>query len=227
LSVIFWDFDGTLAHSTHLWSNSVYKALLSVDPNTDMTFEQVRICNRSGFTWQTPEEDYTAFTGDAWWELMNEHFYNSYRAYGVTESVALTAASRVRDVIKRIENYQLYPDTLHVLKTTKNGGHSNVLLSNNYPDLQPILDHLGLSPLLDGVILSALEGYDKPRRELFDIAKSRFPSDHYYMVGDNESADIDGGNAAGMTTIFVHNGHSSRASYSFSDLSDCLTIFDS
>ncbi|MBR5135046.1 MAG: HAD hydrolase-like protein, partial [Clostridia bacterium] len=74
-------------------------------------------------------------------------------------------------------------------------------------------------------IISALEGYDKPRSELFSLAKQRFPAARYYMVGDNPIADIDGGNAADMTTILVHTEAYTNADYCFDTLSPCIDIF--
>ena len=40
--VIFWDFDGTLAHSRHLWTNSICDALKQADPETNIGFDQLR-----------------------------------------------------------------------------------------------------------------------------------------------------------------------------------------
>lgn len=224
MTVIFWDFDGTLVHSKHLWSGSMYKALKAVDPDTSMTFEQIRICNRSGFPWHTPENDQQHLVGDAWWDYMYKHFIKSYTRFGVSQDIAERASLLVHSIIKDYTNYTLYPDALSTLTACRHRGCQNVLLSNNYPDLQDVLDYLGLSPLLDGVILSGLEGYDKPRAELFDIAKIRFPASRYIMVGDNAYADITGGNRASMYTVYVHNGSCADADRSVNSLSEILSI---
>ncbi len=199
----------------------MYEALTTVDPNTAMTFEQVRICNREGFTWQTPYNDHRHLIGDAWWEYMHKHFVRSYTRFGVSSDIAMQAADLVHDILKRYENYQLFPDALDTLRICKEHGAKNVLLTNNYPDLEDVLVHLGLREHLDGTIVSALEGFDKPRKELFDIAKSRYPASRYVMVGDNESADVGGGNAASMCTILVHTvPHSLQADFHVSTLSE-------
>ena len=218
MSVIFWDFDGTLVYSQSLWSNSVYKALKEIDNYSQVKFEDIKKCMAYGFTWHTPENDYSNITGEKWWDFMNKHFYDSYLKCGVSEGVARTATDKIRKIIKRTENYTIYDDTIITLSKVKEMGHVNVILSNNYPDLGEVLKNLGLIEYFDGMVVSAVEGYDKPRKELFNIAKEKFPSDSYYMVGDNVKADIGGGNNANMRTILVHKGYSELADYCFFDL---------
>ena len=218
MSVVFWDFDGTLAWSLHLWSGSGYKALLETDPDTAVTYEQLDPHFHGGFTWHTPFEDYTSYKGDKWWEYMNRRFYQNYINSGVDEVTAKAAADKMREIIKRVENYNLYEDAVEALTKTAAMGHKNILLSNNYPDMDEVLQKLGIYHLFDGTVVSAVEGYDKPRRELFELAKKRYPADHHYMVGDNAVADIGGAGAVGMTTVLVHRGYNEDADYCFDNL---------
>lgn len=218
MCVIFWDFDGTLAYTRALWSNSVYKALAETDIDTQVEIDDIRKHMSYGFTWHTPDRDYTDITHEKWWDFMNQHFYKSYVNCGVPEKTAAKAAGKVRDIVKRAENYTLYEDAAATLVKTRQLGYRNAILSNNYPDLEDVLIKLGLSEYLDGVIVSAAEGYDKPRKELFEIAKKRFPAKLYYMVGDSVKADIIGGKNAGMKTVLVHKGYSGDADYCFGAL---------
>lgn len=222
--VIFWDFDGTLVYCHHLWSNSVFHALNCVKPDTDVPFCEIRKHMAYGYTWHTPEKDFTACKGEKWWELMNAHIYKTYRLLGLDEEKAITATKMVRKLIKIKEKYFLYDDTVETLKALKKQGVKNVILSNNYPELEETVTELGLRDYFDGLVVSALEGYDKPRKELFEIAKSRFPTDKYFMVGDNPVADIQGGNNAGMTTVLVHSGFDKNACYCFDCLKDIINI---
>ena len=224
MSTIFWDFDGTLVYSHHLWSGSMYAALTAVHPQTCVRFQQIRECNTRGFTWQTPKRDHTRLIGDEWWRHIEAHAYSAYLACGESETVASTAATLVKGFILSPDRYHLYPDTVSVLRECKRRGHRNVLLSNNYPELAQMARTLGLTPYLDGIITSALEGYDKPRQELFDIAKSRFPDRSYFMVGDNPNADILGGNRAAMTTVLVHGAPDPSADHCCDTLQEILKV---
>lgn len=211
MSIIFWDFDGTLVYSNPLWSNTVFNSLKEVAPKTDVKFTDIRKCMATGFTWHTPDEDYRDLIGDKWWEFMNRKIADDYISLGVETDVAEKAAALVRVNIKKIESYTLYPDTFETLEKSLKMGYKNVLLSNNYPDLIEVLDKLDLTKCFDKIIVSANYGYDKPRKELFDIAKASYPNEEYIMVGDSVTADIVGGKNAGMKTVLVHRGYNDKA----------------
>lgn len=225
MKVVFWDFEGTLVYSNPLWSNSVYNALKLVCPDTEVTFNDIRVCMASGFTWHTPDEDYSAITNEKWWQHMNLYFYNCYVKLGVSEETAKQAAEKIRIIIKKKENYTLYPDAVEILQALKNKDIKNVLLSNNYPDLCDVLKALEIYDLFDDFVLSAVVGYDKPRKEIFEIAKKVYPdADEYYMVGDSISADILGGKKAGFKTVLVHQGFNEQADYCFDNLIELKEI---
>lgn len=224
MSVIFWDFDGTLVHSGHLWSSSVYNALKTIDCNTTVKFEDIRKCMAVGFTWHTPDNDYSKMTGNKWWDFMVNKIYNDYLSLVVGKETAVKAANKVPAIIKDLDNYILYYDTVDTLKKSIEKGNVNVVLSNNYPDLIDVIKGIQLSQYFDDVFVSAQIGYDKPRKELFDYAKSKYPGQNYIMIGDSVSADVIGGNNAGMTTVFVHNGYIAEADFCFDNLED-IDIF--
>lgn len=221
MSIVYWDFDGTLVRSDSLWSISVFKALCETCGNHDVSFGDIRRCMATGFTWHTPQNDYTAYKNDKWWELMNKHIYTSYLSLRVDDETARAATQKVRSIIKKTENYTLYPDCVSTLDALKTLGNKNIILSNNYPDLIEVIKDLKLDKYFDGYVISAIEGYDKPRKELFDIAKNFNKNDEpMFMVGDSVNADIRGGNAAGMVTVFVHNGYCEEADHCIDTLSE-------
>lgn len=148
----------------------------------------------------------------------------SYILLGVDNRTAEIATSKVREILKEKENYTIYDDFVDTVTRLNNLGVRNIILSNNYPELKEVTDKLNITQLIDGIIVSALEGYDKPRREIFEIAKSRYPAQKYFMIGDSVNADIIGGNNAGVTTVLVHRGYDKNADYCFDDLSSVIKI---
>lgn len=224
MSVFCWDFDGTLAYSDHLWSNSVFNALNETVENHTVTFQDIRRCNQTGYTWHTPEKDFSAFVGEKWWGFMNAHFYNSFISLGICEQQALAASRKVRKNILLSHNYSLFSDAVSVLKKVKEKGHINIIISNNFPELELITDALGITKYFDRIVVSGLVGYDKPRKEIFNIAKSFYPDNDFVMIGDNPIADVIGGKSAGMTTVLVHKGYYPDADYCFESLSDIISI---
>ncbi|MGI6095844.1 MAG: HAD family hydrolase [Lachnospiraceae bacterium] len=217
---IFWDFDGTLVYSEHMWSNCMYRILKRYWPDTPLRIEDLRSTGIVLYTWDEPEKDNRKLVGDAWWAYTEERFWQAYRLAGVPQEIALRASQDMRSEILKVENYRLYQDACDTLSACREKGYENYLLSNNYPELEVIVKELGLMPYFDGLVISAVVGYDKPREEFFRIGleMAGYPS-VCYMVGDNLRADIAGGNQMSMTTILVHRKETGQENYCFSDLS--------
>lgn len=225
MKVFCWDFDGTLAFSKSLWTGSVFDALKAVIPQIDDSFyNEIRAYMHCGFPWHTPDVDYTFCKGDKWWEFMEKHFYESYIKCGIAPEIAETASKKVHSIIKQKSRYTLYEDAANTLRIIKEKGAINILLSNNYPDLGDLIEQFGLLPYFDDVILSAVVGYNKPHKKLFDLAKTKYPNAEFYMIGDNINADVIGGKQCGMKTVLVHKGFSEYADYCFDDLSSVLSL---
>lgn len=219
--VLCWDFDGTLVSSEHLWSSGVFRALKAVIPDTPLVLSDVRPHMAHGFPWHTPEQDHTSLVGSRWWDHMNAHFYRAYTALGVAPEYAGQASSLVREMILQPERYTLFPDCRETLEEAVRRGFHNVLLSNNHPDLKSLMDTLGLAEYFEHFIISGEVGYDKPRAEIFALAKAHYPSgETHVMIGDSISADIRGGKAAGTKTVLVHASPSAEADVCISSLSE-------
>jgi len=223
--VIFWDFDGTLAHSKSLWSNSVLRALHSTLPNCLITLEDIKQYMHTGFTWHTPDEDFTHLTDSKWWDHMFDRFSNIYMTLGIDDSASKKASRITRDIILDAGNYNLYDDTISTLEASNKAGYKNFILSNNYPELKETIVNLSFDSYIMDYIVSARVGYDKPRLELFEYAKklAGYP-EICFMAGDNPVADIIGGKRAGMKTVLVHNNSESEADYTFNELKEILQV---
>lgn len=225
--VLFWDFDGTLAYSNYLWSGSILRVLRRLSPGYPLSLAQVRPVMRTGFTWHTPDEDYSTLLGDAWWAHMTRRFREVYRELGVPPEVGERAAALVREEILNPAHYQLYDDAEATLTLAMERGWRNYLLSNNYPELEAVARQLGLGDYFDGYVVSALVGYDKPRREIFDhaLALAGRPA-HRLMVGDNPEADVRGAAGVSMDAALVHTPapEGCLCRYNFARLSEMSAI---
>lgn len=204
--VIFWDFDGTLTVPGMFWSVCLLRALHKAWPDAPYTREHMWQCVvNSEYPWNTPLKDHTKSIGEQFWVDLHEQFRMQMENIGIAPDIARKAAYGVRAEVLKTENYAIQPDAAQTLITCREMGYENWLLSNNYPDLDEVLRQLGLAQYFDGMIISGKEGYDKPHPMLYAIAKQRAGEPEIaYMVGDNPVADIEGGKAAGLTTILVH-----------------------
>ena len=211
-TAIFWDFDGTLAYGDHIWSNGILAAVRRVNPGTRITLEKIRAINDGGYPWSTPQIPWGILSPQDWWSRLALFFEELLHRLGEPRQVAREASVLVREFILNPSQYHLYEDTVFALKESLKRGYQNILLSNNYPELEEILCALGLRDSFSALAVSALVGYEKPRQELFRYAKELASKpERCIMVGDSIPADIRGGNAAGMFTILVHQGECPEA----------------
>jgi putative hydrolase of the HAD superfamily len=136
-------------------------------------------------------------------------------------------------------NWARFPEVVEVLQALRARGLRLGVLSNAPSNLPSFLDQLGVTPLLDFSVVSALEGVKKPDRRIFEVALARAgvaPSAALH-VGDMYLEDILGGRAVGINTVLVERGpHSLFPSYResegrglepeavISDLRDLLSI---
>ncbi len=191
---------------------------------TARPIERVRELTQKVYSWDMPEITYPDRV-DAWWEELFSRLDTLYEAYMVAPSHRKESNEQLKKGMLAPSNYALYEDALDTLKACQKLGFSQYVLSNNYPELEPIVKALGLSPYLSGVMVSAKIGYEKPRIELFQkalrLAGNPILS---FMVGDNPDADVAGGRAAGMKTIFVHKKERTNADFHCENLSEIPAI---
>lgn len=200
---VFWDFDGTLAEAPHLWSGAVFRASAPVAKKFGITFSAIRPLLWGKYPWDAGGE--TPAPQD-WWPAMCETFSKAYQSFGVDEETAGRLSLIAKRLILSPESYRLYPDAISALAAAKDKGYENCILSNNYPELAETCAALGLSPYVYAVVTSGLAGFEKPRREIFNLARKEAGNPGLcYMVGDNPASDIEGGKNAGMKTVLVHS----------------------
>jgi FMN phosphatase YigB (HAD superfamily) len=92
------------------------------------------------------------------------------------------------------DQWLLFDDTLPVLRELKSRGVRIVLLSNIGLDIRPFLDRVGVSGLLDGVVLSFEVGLVKPDPAIYARALELLdvPGIQTLMVGDSPRDDVGG-----------------------------------
>ena len=127
---------------------------------------------------------------------------------GLNREQAEKISPMIRPYVVDIKNHRLHDDALKVLTELKNRGYKSYMLSNNFPELPDIANKMGLDEYFDGYVVSALVGYDKPRKELFEYARKLAGNPfECIMIGDNPVDDIKGAKNAGFKTILVNDRH--------------------
>jgi putative hydrolase of the HAD superfamily len=109
------------------------------------------------------------------------------------------------DHFARPEAWILDEDALVTLRALRAAGRRLAIVSNFDGRLSPLLDGLGIAPLVDAVVASAAHGAAKPDPRLFHAAAALLgtrPGDTLH-VGDDLEVDVHGALAAGCRAILL------------------------
>jgi putative hydrolase of the HAD superfamily len=113
---------------------------------------------------------------------------------------------KLQRIISR-ERFQLFPDTLPVLREMRRAGYPMALVS----DAQRVFCWeegriLGVSQFFDHMIVSTDFGFKKPDRRLFSIACDllAIPPAEAVYIGDSAKRDVKGPREIGMKVILVN-----------------------
>lgn len=99
---------------------------------------------------------------------------------------------------------QPHPDVYATLTALHQRGYLVGIITNGTPRTQCLkIDHSGLRPYADLVILAGEEGIQKPDIRIFRMAAARLglPGTACMFVGDHPQNDIEGARAAGFTPV--------------------------
>lgn len=108
-------------------------------------------------------------------------------------------------VFARPEQWRVYPEVARVLSRLRGQGVKVGAVSNWDSRLPQILEGLGLAPLLDAVVVSALEGVEKPNPEIFRralelLGVTAAEATHW---GDSPLDDYRGAQACGIFPVLI------------------------
>jgi len=220
---LFWDFDGTLSWPNNSFSTALETALQR-NGYTIPGEKAVRFLE-TAYSWKNPQEIYPGKTGCQWWDGLFGKIRSFCAENYVDPKDMDSICSSFREILTDVSNYCLYPDTAETLQEFLNRGYRNYLVTNNYPEITENLKKLGIAHFFDGLVVSSHIGFEKPREEFFEYAKSLagYPQ-VCCMIGDNPKADILGGKGAGWLTVAVHECRESAADHYFENLWDILTV---
>jgi putative hydrolase of the HAD superfamily len=203
IGCIIWDFDGTLAVPS-TWSGCLLATLDEHVPGHHVTRDDLRAFTRQGFPWDEPDVAHLHLCEPgAWWRHVEALLGRAFAGVGFEERAG-DLARLTRDRYLDPSGWRLFPDTVPVLHRLRDAGWRHVVLSNHVPELTQIVGRLGLEDLVDGVLTSAVTGYEKPHPQAFALARAAAGgAEPLWMVGDNPDADVRGAEAAGIPAILV------------------------
>lgn len=229
MKILLWDFDGTLAYSESLWSNSLLGALNMISPNHSIKTEQLKICLSKGFPWHEPMNEHLKLCEQgAWWNYMEDYFSQIYQKLGYRKSISLELAQKAHGIVLDYNMYKVVPYAIEVLEELQNEGWTNYILSNHVPELPQIADKLGFTGVIKECFTSANIGYEKPHPGIYKYVFDRIDNignmQICIMIGDSYNSDILGAENAGIHSILVNAKRDDRAKYWCENLTEIKEI---
>ncbi len=220
---LFWDFDGTLSYP----NKSLFTALDTAlrESGYFIKIEEIVCFLEKAYSWKNLQNDYAERTGKLWWDSLFEKISNFCGEKNILIGDWKKICVRFKELLIDVNNYELYEDAEETLKKCVELGYKNYLITNNYPEIILNLEKMNIAQYFVDYAVSSNIGYEKPRSEFYDYAKSiaNYP-DSGYVIGDNPIADIQGGKEAGYKTIAVHECIESCADYYLENLSQIFLI---
>lgn len=100
----------------------------------------------------------------------------------------------------------MFDDASSALSRLSDAGWRHIILSNHAPELETLVDGLGLLRHVELVLTSAATGFEKPHPDAFETArKAAGRPSTLWMVGDNVTADVVGAESVGIPAILVRS----------------------
>jgi putative hydrolase of the HAD superfamily len=169
---ILWDFDGTLAYREGLWGGCLAAVLQEHEPDAGITRDDVRPLLKGGFPWHEPDRAHPELsTPEAWWELVESLLYMACLSLGFHDKKARRYARETHERYIDAAGFQLFDDTLPVLRSLRRAGWRHIILSNHVPELREIVEGMELAELVDDALSSAVTGYEKPHPRAFELGR--------------------------------------------------------
>jgi putative hydrolase of the HAD superfamily len=216
MNFLLWDFDDTLAYRKGgMWASALQEIINKENPHKPITQDQIKPFLQFGFPWQTPEKTHIDIkAAEQWWNSLDDIFINAFIELGFEDNKAKTMAKKVREIYPKLEYWNVFEDTLPVLKQLSDEGWKHIVISNHVPELRKIIDYLNLNRYIQKVYISAETGYEKPNKQAFyNVTKDLEQIDKIWMIGDNIEVDIRGAENVGIPAILVRKFHKDAKHY--------------
>jgi putative hydrolase of the HAD superfamily len=225
---LWWDFDGTLVSRPMMWSEVAMRRLDRYWPGHTVTRAVMDAQVSLGMPWHRADHAHPELSSPAlWWEAVYRRYVEIFDALGVPAAADSAAFAELRSDILNPARYRVFDDVVPALSRAAANGWRNLIVSNHVPELESLVDDLGLTSFFESTVGSAVVGYEKPHRLLFEEALRRTGASRpIWMIGDNASADCAPVCAMGNNAVLVRSTAIGTFEQRADDLLGALDLID-
>ena len=164
-------------------------------------------------------------------DLVNTRFSKLFSHFGIQKD-GVYLAKRYQFFLSK--QGQIFPGVENLLKTLIDEGYELYAATNGITFIQTgRIEQSGIAPYFKEIFISEQLHTQKPDTEFYEKIGARIPKfekKYAHLIGDSLSADIQGGNNAGIDTIWYNPQHLENTTqlhptyevHSYKDLLDCL-----
>ena len=181
-----------------------------------------------GMPWHRADHAHPELSSPAlWWEAVYRRYVEIFETLGLSTVATAAAFAELRGDILDAGRYVVFNDVVPALSRAAANGWRNLIVSNHVPELESLVDDLGLTSFFESIVCSAVVGYEKPHRLLFEEALRRTGTDRpIWMIGDNASADCAPVCAMGNNAVLVRSTAIGTFEQRADDLLGALDLID-
>ena len=224
-AIFIWDFDGTLGYREGMWSGALADLARGLRPELGLGPEIFRPHLQTGFPWHDWQRVRMSQSPDEWWQGMRAVIRGAAgKVEGLSPADLEFLVATVREEYLRPDAWALYPDVLPFFTSPFASSERHVILSNHVPELEDILESLGIRDYFDRVFNSSRTGIEKPHPEAFRQVMLDYPlARDFIMIGDSFDADIATAEALEIRAVLLRKSDP-RACWSCAGLHDLPPI---
>ncbi len=214
IKAVYFDAAGTLIKPARRVGES-YSAIAAKYGKTVAAsdlFERFRICfdaaPRLAFANAAPDE--IAELERDWWKKLVAQVFEPFGRFDNFDDYF----DELFDYFAEPGAWTLFPEVLGTLSALKERGITLAVISNFDSRLVRILDGLSIGSWFDDIFVSSRVGYAKPDGKIFAAALQRhgLRPENVLHVGDSETNDLNGAQAAGLAALLVDRRQDTRRS---------------
>ncbi|MCI0745000.1 MAG: HAD-IA family hydrolase [Verrucomicrobia subdivision 3 bacterium] len=149
--------------------------------------------------------------GDAW-KTKNQFDYSKLawrklvqKAFAGLASLKPAFFDQLYDEFAQPRCWRVFSDVPPALERFRGRGLKLAVISNWDERLRPLLEHIGLAPYFDAIVVSCEVGFLKPSQQIFAHAAAalKVPANQILHVGDSMTEDAQGAQAAAFHAVLL------------------------
>ncbi len=221
---VFLDFGGTLARERRgrheIYAEAAREAGLAVAPEhmrRIMADAHAALPPRIGDAWRYD---------DAWFRAFMERIFCG--ELGLDRAALPALATGLFERFSDPHTFRLYPGAIELLEALERARLGVGILSNWSAALPKLVERLGLAPYVQTIVVSAIEGMEKPAPEFFARALARAGARPAASLHAGDRLDLDclGARTAGIAAILVQHPESPPAPAAASEFQVATSLFE-